>query len=310
MNEDALRRVEATLGDDVVERLCALPGADLTTILLEVARRRAEAIDPAGVLRRYRSDRFVRPGTVPAEALRVAEGSVAASLPDGTATLVPAPLVPLGTHVIAGVAPTRVVATVRGTEVAADPTNALALEAAARRRSAMETDPRSNEVVRLAACQRVTRAQTFAGPLSFSHFTLFGFVTAGRDTGNLGFERAAAPEHAAFVTKAIRAATGYPAVVGITDLSDGTMAPVVEAMTAAVEAVAGASVRREPDRTAGRGYYGAICFKGYVDRPDGPLEVADGGFVDWTRRLVASRKERLMISGIGVDRLADAAASA
>jgi len=32
--------------------------------------------------------------------------------------------------------------------------------------------------------------------------------------------------------------------------------------------------------------------------------VADGGHVDWTQQLVASRKERLMISGLGLDRLA------
>ncbi|MFI0799771.1 hypothetical protein [Amycolatopsis lurida] len=30
----------------------------------------------------------------------------------------------------------------------------------------------------------------------------------------------------------------------------------------------------------------------------------DGGFVDWTQRLVGNRKERTLISGVGVDRLA------
>jgi hypothetical protein len=35
-----------------------------------------------------------------------------------------------------------------------------------------------------------------------------------------------------------------------------------------------------------------------------PFEIADGGLVDWTQRLVPSRKERLMISGLGVERLA------
>ena len=34
------------------------------------------------------------------------------------------------------------------------------------------------------------------------------------------------------------------------------------------------------------------------------LEVADGGLVDWTQHLVGSRKERLMICGIGLDRVA------
>ncbi|WP_219146361.1 hypothetical protein [Amycolatopsis sp. TNS106] len=30
----------------------------------------------------------------------------------------------------------------------------------------------------------------------------------------------------------------------------------------------------------------------------------DGGFVDWTQRLVGNRKERMPISGVGVDPLA------
>jgi hypothetical protein len=35
----------------------------------------------------------------------------------------------------------------------------------------------------------------------------------------------------------------------------------------------------------------------------GELEVGDGGFTDWTAQLVGSRKERLLASGLGIDRL-------
>ena len=33
-------------------------------------------------------------------------------------------------------------------------------------------------------------------------------------------------------------------------------------------------------------------------------EVGDGGFVQWTQHLLGNRKERLLISGIGLDLLA------
>jgi hypothetical protein len=36
----------------------------------------------------------------------------------------------------------------------------------------------------------------------------------------------------------------------------------------------------------------------------GGVEIGDGGFVDWTQRLTGNRKERLLISGVGVDRFA------
>jgi len=35
-----------------------------------------------------------------------------------------------------------------------------------------------------------------------------------------------------------------------------------------------------------------------------PTEIGDGGFTDWTAKLLASKKERLLISGYGLDRLA------
>jgi hypothetical protein len=72
--------------------------------------------------------------------------------------------------VVTGLAQHRVVPTGRGTEVAADPTTGLALEAAVRRSG--------SAVVRLATVQRVVRAQRVAEGL-FAHFSLFGAVTAG-----------------------------------------------------------------------------------------------------------------------------------
>ena len=63
-------------------------------------------------------------------------------------------------------------------------------------------------------------------------------------------------------------------------------------------------------RQAGRGYYRDLCFKVYIYAGGEPQEVGDGGFTDWTARLAANRKERLLISGVGIDRLAAFGASA
>src|SRR5256885_1737366 len=66
----------------------------------------------------------------------------------------------------------NVLATVRGSEVQADPTTALTLEAALRRRG---DDP----AVRLCTCHRVLRLQRFDAPDAWQHFRLFALVTAG-----------------------------------------------------------------------------------------------------------------------------------
>jgi hypothetical protein len=57
-------------------------------------------------------------------------------------------------------------------------------------------------------------------------------------------------------------------------------------------------------RQRGRGYYRDLCFKVHADTGGELEEFGDGGFTDWTMRLTASRKERLLISGLGLDRLA------
>jgi len=195
---------------------------------------------------------------------------------------------------------------VRRTEVAADPTNALALEAAVRRRRLLSTSPveRPEIVVRLATSQRVTRAALFSGPVSFSHFQLFGLVTAGRDIGGHWFERRALLEHLRIGAVGLRAAGAESitlALTGLDDVGERWLADVREEFSD----WPGVTVVDAPEREAGRGYYQRVCFKIFVGFGEAePIEIADGGFVDWTAQLLGSRKERLLISGHGLDRVA------
>src|SRR5260221_11162603 len=171
-SRQALRRViSAAGGSEPLEMLAdELSGADLTTLLLEVFRRRAERISPADVMRRYRTDRFVAPVQVNAPALRRAEDVMLGALPPGFEVLTLAPVLPLGAHTAAaGVDPRNILATGRGSEAAPDPTNGLALEAAVRSAALHRTASRAAPPVRLAASQRAARAQPFTRPGSFRH---------------------------------------------------------------------------------------------------------------------------------------------
>jgi hypothetical protein len=304
MNEDAYRRAAAGLDPATMDELVRMPGADLTTVMLEVMRRRAEIVEPAEVLRRYASDRFAVPGAVDPRAARRVEDVLFSSLPASFEQVALSPLAPFGTHAIARVDQSRVVSTVRGTEVAADPTNGLALEAVVRRRALLAADPRSAETVRLASSQRVTRGQRFEDANAFSHFQLFGLVTAGRDTGDLAFERAAVLEHLRFHVNAVLHATTLSVIIKFTDLSEGRMARVAAELRESLEQEGRVGIKDDPDREGGRAYYEGICFKAFAMRDGEPFELSDGGLVDWTQRLVPSRKERLLISGLGVERLA------
>ena len=71
---------------------------------------------------------------------------------------------------------------------------------------------------------------------------------------------------------------------------------------------AGISVSPGPGfapRACGRGYYRDVCFKVSALADGAPAEeTGDGGFTDWTAKLLANSKERLLISGYGLERLA------
>jgi hypothetical protein len=299
MSQRPIDRIERELGDGVVDGLIGLSGADLTSLLLEVMRRRAVATDAARVLRQYRNDRFVAPGEVDGRLLHDTEAVLLAAVPDAFEAVVLAPVVPIGIHsTVAGVSQNNVVSTVRRTDVAADPTAGLALEAVVRR--AESSGP--GEPVRLGGIQRVVRAQAVSGPVSFAHFTLMGLVTAGRDIGDLAFEREALVEHCAALVGSVVALEPDEITLTVSDWT-GRLDGVIDTVVGLVD---DDRVRFEADplRTRGRGYYEVASLDVGVRFGDTAFSVGDGGFVDWSRQLLGNDKERLMISGLGIDRLA------
>jgi len=273
-----------------------LSAPDLGSLLLAVAAERAESRDASDVLAQFRRDRFVAPSPTSAKALRKV-ATIATRIAGGFEEVELAPLAPFGTHsVLGGISQNRVVTTTRMTEVAADPTNTLALEAAARRRDTVED-------VRLCAVQRVTRAQLGDGPLTFAHFSIFALVTAGRDHGNHQFEIGTLVSHINHHCALVAELGLGPAQVTLSDLSGRQQQPL-EAI-ATVLSQNGIDVEMWPDREAGIGYYPSLCFKVSVIDSDGTeIEIADGGVTTWTQHLLQNKKERLVISGAGLDRLA------
>ena len=303
----AVRRVAAALGlgaddaNDAVDVLATtVSGADLTSFLLEVTRRRADLISPADVMRRARTDPLVEPGLVDARALHRVIAAVIDAMPDRFEFVELSPVVPLGTHsTVATVHQHKVVSTIRNAEVAADPTNALALLAALRGSGSTTT--------RLAAVQRILRAQPF-GEQGQQHFSVLGLVTAGRDRGHLAFETDALVEHLHALRSAIGTVTDAAVEIRLTDLADGHADGVIQAVTESFAADSETLVTSDPDRPTGRGYYCDLCFKIFATTTDREVEIGDGGFTDWTAQLRNDRKARLLTSGLGLDRLVAVAA--
>jgi hypothetical protein len=310
-----LARIERRLGIAGIVDLLAhrLPASDLQALLLAVTRRRVAQIRPAELLERYERDRFVRPSKLAPGAVRELERRAESTLPPGFEALALAPVAPLGAvAALTSVHQNSVLATTRGSEVVSDPTNVLALECAVRRRALLAAKRGNNDRVRLAASHRTLRAQVWDDPRFSQHFALLGLCTAGRDEGAFRFERETLLEHGRFYLALLTSLgdLGLPAdgvAASFTPIETRWEGDLQRAVIAPLAAEFPA-VRVELDsaRTRALDYYTGACLEISARGPAGDeLQLVDGGFTDWTQQLLGNRKERLMITGIGLERLAE-----
>jgi hypothetical protein len=336
VDDPILSRISHKAGvPDLVEALGRIPPSDLQSLLLAVARQRSAIRAPGDLLRQRARDRTVTPAVADGRALARLATMALDSTPEFDAIEL-SPVEPLGVNTVLGqIDQNNVLATVRGSEVVADPTSTLALEAAIRRR---DGTPR----VRLCTCCRVLRLQPFDAPGLLQHFRLFALVTAGRSEPDNGFEVSAAREHVAAHLQVIAAARtlgrelgGVIVRVSDTQLHTALLSRGVEpkpdverpsdAMPSGDAEVLASRLRRVeraidaldpvvrefPDarllvdlsRTHAVTYYRGLQISIDVEVGGVPASVADGGSVDWAGRLLSNRREQLFTSGIGLERL-------
>jgi hypothetical protein len=310
---------------DRIERAAGVPGlvevladelalTDLQSLLLAVYRRRAATITPAQLLAHYERSRAAAPSPLdPATLLAFDQlaGGVLRSC--GYQGVELSPVNPLGAvAALTGLDQNQVLSTVRGTEVVADSTNALALECAVRRRALLRRDPRDGQPVRLFSSHRMLRGQAPDLPGVWPHFRLLGLVTAGRDAGSFGFETSGLADQIGALLRILAEAgdalgyrIGEPAVT-VTELSGGQRRDALyeRVLAPLAHRFPGVGFAFDDERTSGRGYYTDACFHIHATSLAGTrFQLADGGFTTWTRQLLGNAKERLLIGGLGVERL-------
>jgi hypothetical protein len=284
---DVGERVWRKVPDGAREALTGgLSPSELQTALLEVSRERAAVVTPARLVQRWREDRFVRPAGADPRALVKTQAMLWERLPERFVGVELSPLTPLGTcSAVATIHQNMVVSTIRGTEVASDPTNELAIEAAVRRRAGQDR-------VDLAACQRVVRAQAVDGPGLFAHFQLFALVSSARDTGSGRIEAEMLVDHLHYWHDVL----GDQARLTFTTF---TQTAVRERIDDTVRPALKVEFTEDPDREKGSNYYSGTALGVGV----GAAELGDGGFTRWTADLLGDAKERCLISCVSTERL-------
>jgi hypothetical protein len=292
---------QGELIDGLSQRLAP---SDLQSLMLHVYRQRSSRRTPAELLAQYERSLLFRPTAADARAIVELE-RIAFESASAFEALVLAPVAPLGINSVLGqIDQNNCLATVRGAEVMADPTTAQALECARRRRAG------EAGTLKLCARSHQVRLQPFDVPGYSPHFTLFSMVTAGRDRGSLAFEVESLREQLGIYLDMLRkmGSAGYTlrdVKVAISDTErseqrlERARAEVLQPLAARFP-----DVKLEIDltREQGRNYYSGLCLKLDASNAAGQqMNLADGGFTTWTQRLLSNAKERLLVSGIGIE---------
>jgi len=330
MDDKIIQRIERKIGvPDIVELLSErLPGSDLNSLLLEVFSNKIREITPAMLLQQYQANRFVQPAETDMIELLEQELRILRFFRErGFQPLELSPVAQLGScSVVATVDQKKVISAGRNTEIVADATNALALHIAALKKTGSVPDTEdSGKLLRYCTIHRHVRTPTIRIKGHTPHFKIGCLVTSGVDTGSYAFELASLEEQVRTWYDLLRGADRVSRV-GCKLQGRGGNRVLLDRMYEHLrEKLPDMPLEREiPEKE--NNYYKGIQFKIVIEMDGGPaagggrigvdrgmpamdggapaagrrvLEIADGGFVDWTQQLLENSKERFLISGYG-----------
>jgi hypothetical protein len=278
--------------------------SELNTLLLELFRMKTSETKAAEILRQYAQNRFAKPAKinsalyhrVSAELFEYAEKS-------GYTALELSPASVLGTcSAIAAVDQNKVISALRSTEILSDATNALTLHAAfVKSNIGFE----KSERLRYCAIHRHIRAQKFQGANTLPHFALYSMIISGVDEGNFTFEKEALRETFMFYHQYLSGEWKLKNLKFIILQRAGRPADFSQRLIDFLHSENSQHLNAEirQDSAEQNNYYQGLQFKIKADYEGKEIEIGDGGFVDWTAKLLQNKKERLLISGIGLERL-------
>lgn len=274
-----------------------IDGSSLNTLLLDVFYQRLKQETPADLLRRYKNNRLVQPSDADVLRLRKLEMDFLER-----ATLNRMKAVELSTAAAAGscslMAPVhqhKILTALRQTEVLADATNSMALHDA--------SIAQRKETRHYATAARLLRTPLSPVKGHSPHFLAGCLFSAGPDQGNFIFETQTLLLHLQLLADFLQQ-TGNPVTRFklITRYNTSHAERLTRACADFLEASQPVPLALIKDDSP-HDYYKGCQFKVCITIEDSEIEIADGGFTDWSALLLQDRKQRTLISGLGLEYL-------
>ena len=298
-----LDRILKQIGDqEIIEKPLSLPKQDLNSLLLELFEKQVDKLTPADILKMYHFGRFATPSEAdPARFHSLEVRLLSAAKEMDIKTVLLSPSAPLGSCSSFGyVDQYNVVSALRGTETLSDPSNMLAIIIADKLKNRVESN---TSPLHYATTSRVVRAQALSGRGFFAHFGLFCMVSSAKDMGSYSSEKELLQKHLLFYKELLQEQFKAKSSIvlrkrgGYKD-GDGFF----DKMTDDIRLMFPDTPLTFDYDDINNKYYQGINFKIYMETEDDKIEIGDGGFVDWMGQILGSKKERCLISGIGLDR--------
>jgi len=276
-----------------------IPASELNTLLLELFRTRAKKVKPVELLRQFEKNRFASPSEVDTinfkefelRCLKLAKNK-------GFVPITLSPLAPFGTcSAVAFVDQNNIVTALRGTEVVSDATNVFALLMAKELKKTKDNEP-----LKYAATHRHVRSQALSNPAFTAHFGIFCLATGGVDTGSFSFELDQLLDHvtihlAVYSNEFDLSKERLLLKIFLKEKNEIFQQKLKDRMKNMND-----SMVIQIERQVNPGdYYKLVQFKFFLVRNGQEINLSDGGFVDWTQKLIPNKKHRLVISGIGTE---------
>lgn len=273
-----------------------LSGTEFNSLMLEIFRKRATAIQPASLMKEFEHNRFVQPGrTDPIKSREMELQWLKYVRDQGFLPLTLSPVAPIGCcAAVATVNQNKVLSSLKGTEVVADASNVLALKIARDFKGGKNKD----KIVHHSTVHRHIRGQAFNNPDYAAHFSVLCMASGGWDRGGYSFELNQLNLHISTLwTLLTHALPGEEMVIKFYLKSANEQFAILLQQSGHFWS----TLKYELVSDLNKPYYHTVQFKIFIKVDNTEMDLADGGFVDWTQQLITNKKHRLMISAAGIE---------
>lgn len=278
-----------------------LSGSELNSLLLEVFERRVMQETPSSLLGKYTKNKLVKPAQLDFLKFKEEELECCKIVANSSFELIElSPVAQLGTSsIMATVNQKKVLTALRNTEIQSDPTNSIALHYA----SLKKNNELSEKTYNFSNVSRVIRTQVFSNPNFTPHFPILSLISCGMDTGSFEFEKTEIYKHFAITQDVCKSVFGFNnlffEIIPCKEYDSNS--PLISNSLSHIKN-SGFDVRIAESDSQNNYYYG-MRIKTKIIADGVEYEIGDGGLLDWTQKLLANKKERMLTMGLGIQLL-------